>query len=103
VVARATSTFDGFAAGPPLHDPCAVLLALERGSFEMAEGVRVDVEAASPLCAGQTVVDLQRVTGRPPNAGVALRMKTERLWEVLGAAVGEADRRSPLNRGAGVV
>ena len=91
------STFDGFAAGPPLHDPCAVLLALEPDAFTVARGVRVDVEAASPLCAGQTVIDLNRVTGRPPNADVATGMDGERLWRVLGEALREADAVSPLN------
>ena len=97
------STFDGFKAGPPLHDPCAVLLALERDTaFTLAPRVRVDVEAASPLCAGQTVIDLAGVTGRPPNAAVALKMDTDRLWAVLGEAVAAADAVSPLNgRGGG--
>ena len=62
------STF-GF-AHPPLHDPCAVLWALCPEAVT-CERLRVDVETASPLSAGQSVVDGWKHSGKPPNAAVA--------------------------------
>lgn len=91
------STFAGFAAGPPLHDPCAVLLALEPDAFQIKPAVRIDVETASPLSAGQTVIDAAGLTRRPPNAALAVGVDCERLWAVLGAAIAKADAVSPLN------
>jgi purine nucleosidase len=92
------STFAGFATGPPLHDPCAVLLALEPEAFKIKPAVRIDVETASPLSAGQTVIDAGGLTRRPPNAALAVGVDCERLWAVLGAAIAAADAVSPLNR-----
>lgn len=97
------STFEGFAAGPPLHDPCAVLLALEPDAFKIKAAVRIDVETASPLSAGQSVIDVAGLTGRPPNARLAVGVDCQRLWRVLGDAIGEADARSPMNGGGGAV
>jgi len=91
------ATFAGFAAGPPLHDPCAVLLALEPEAFTVQAPVRIDVETVSPLSAGQTVVDGGGLTGRPPNAALAVAVDTARLWKALGAAIAAADAVSPLN------
>jgi inosine-uridine nucleoside N-ribohydrolase len=56
---------------PPLHDPCAVAYAAAPELFT-AEKMRVDVETASMLSAGQTVCDVWRQTGRPENVHVCM-------------------------------
>jgi inosine-uridine nucleoside N-ribohydrolase len=67
--------------------------------------MRVDVECASPLSAGQTVCDVwaQRA-GVAANVTVALSMDTGGFWDLMLAALARADGASPLNacRDAGV-
>ena len=48
---------------------------------------RVDVETASELTRGRTVVDRYAQTRRPPNADVGLRIDRERFIDVLIEAV----------------
>jgi purine nucleosidase/pyrimidine-specific ribonucleoside hydrolase len=89
------SVFD-FAAGPPLHDPVAVFAALAPHHVTTVR-VRIDVETASPLSAGQTVVDARAQTGRPPNAWLATAVEWPAFWGALAAAIAAADAASPLN------
>ena len=81
---------------PPLHDPCAVAYVAAPFLFT-TKAYRVDVEVSSPLSAGQTVVDVWAQSKKAPNVRVAVAMDVPRFWEIMLAAVGEADRRSPLN------
>lgn len=81
---------------PPLHDPCAVALAIQPSLFQM-EAMRVDIETSSALSAGQTVCDVWRQTGRPPNCHVATKMDIDGFWHMLAEAVDRADATSPLN------
>lgn len=72
--------------GSPIHDAVAV------GHLALPELVetrpyRVDVETASELTRGRTVVDRYAQTGRPPNAEVGLRIDRERFIDVLIDAV----------------
>ena len=85
----------GFEA-PPLHDPCALVAALAPALFTMRR-MRVDVETASPLCAGQTVCDVWGHSPLPPNITVATAMDVDAFWELMLAALERADARSPLN------
>ncbi|CAL50110.1 Inosine/uridine-preferring nucleoside hydrolase [Ostreococcus tauri] len=80
---------------PPLHDPCAVWAAIEfahaehnglPSSFEYTLE-RVDVECASPLTYGQTVVDRWRTSGRPNNVRLARKMNVKRFWSALAGAI----------------
>jgi purine nucleosidase/pyrimidine-specific ribonucleoside hydrolase len=48
---------------------------------------RVDVETASELTRGRTVVDLHGLTGLPPNAEVGLEIDRSRFVDVLVEAV----------------
>nr|WP_294863870.1 nucleoside hydrolase [uncultured Pseudogulbenkiania sp.] len=54
------------ANGAPLHDPCVVAYLLQPDLFK-GRRVNVEVETASPLTLGATVVDWWGVSGRPAN------------------------------------
>lgn len=80
---------------PPLHDPCAVAYVIAPELFTV-EHLRVDVETCSPLSAGQTVVDIWKQSGRPPNAYVCMSMDVKKFWELMVTAVHDAATQSPL-------
>lgn len=60
--------------------------------------MRVDIETASHLSAGQTVCDIWSQTGRPHNCHVTTAMDVAAFWRVMGAALAAADSCSPLNQ-----
>lgn len=53
--------------GGALHDPMTIGWLLRPDLFSGRE-CNVEIEVESPLCLGQSVVDLWKVTNRPPNA-----------------------------------
>ena len=61
--------------------------------------MRVDVECASPLSAGQTVCDVwaQRAGAGGANVNVALAMDVAAFWDLMLSALARADGASPLN------
>eukprot|EP00897_Mesotaenium_endlicherianum_P010813 jgi/Mesen1/9760/ME000007S09820 len=68
---------------PPLHDPCAVAFVIAPHIFK--------------LSAGQTVCDVWRQSGRPPNVTLTRSMDVAAFWELLVAALDRANAASPLN------
>ena len=68
--------------GPAIHDALAVA-AVIRPDLVETQHVNVVVETAGAYTAGRTVCDLLGVTGRPPNADVALGVKREAFIELL--------------------
>ncbi len=52
--------------GAPLHDPCVIAWLLRPDLFK-GRKVNVEIETASPLTRGMTVVDWWGVTDRRPN------------------------------------
>ena len=76
---------------PPLHDPCAVWAAIEfaHGAPRAFEYTleRVDVERASPLTFGQTVVDRRRARRRPDNVRLARTVDARVFWNALARAI----------------
>ena len=66
-----------------------------------ADMLRVDVECSSPLSFGQTVCDLRRTSGRPPNCRVCRRMDVAAFWQLMLAALAAADAASPMGSGRG--
>jgi purine nucleosidase len=86
--------YDGF-YGAFVHDPLVVAAALDPGLIE-TEAVAVDVDAAGGPGDGQTIADWRRLTGRRPNADVAVDVDVEtfraRLIDRIGAlALARAD------------
>jgi inosine-uridine nucleoside N-ribohydrolase len=75
----------GFDA-PPLHDPVAVARVIEPALVPVMTA-NVAVELAGTHTRGATVVDLHQVTGRPPNAQVAIGLDVGRFWELIVTAV----------------
>ena len=71
----------GFEA-PPIHDACAVAYVIDPHVMT-TRSCRVDIETKGEFTAGMTVVDLYGVTGRRPNANVALELDKRRFWELM--------------------
>ena len=77
---------------PPLHDPCAVAYVIDPSIFEV-EHIRVDVETASALGAGQTVCDKHNLQKKKRNAHVAYRMEVGAFWEMILDAIDKAEKK----------
>jgi inosine-uridine nucleoside N-ribohydrolase len=75
----------GFEA-PPLHDPVAVARVIDPVVVTTVEA-NVAVELTGTHTRGATVVDLDQVTGRRPNARVAVGLDVERFWDLVVTAV----------------
>lgn len=60
--------------------------------------MRVDIEMNSSLCYGATCVDLYQFSSKPKNATVALKMKVEKFWELMIAAIKRANQDSIINK-----
>lgn len=67
---------------PPLHDPLAIAFAIDESLFE-TRFLNVEVEMGSSLCFGQTVADVDLVSGRAPNVHVATKVNTEKFWDLM--------------------
>jgi inosine-uridine nucleoside N-ribohydrolase len=68
--------------GSPIHDALALAHVFRPGLVETVER-HVEVDCASELCRGRTVVDLWRRTGKEPNAHVAVAVDGEAFVELL--------------------
>jgi purine nucleosidase/pyrimidine-specific ribonucleoside hydrolase len=83
----------GFDA-PPLHDPVAIARVIDPAIVTTVE-TNVAVELAGVHTRGATVVDLHGVTGRPPNAQVAVDLDTGRFWDLVVAAIAALGQGPP--------
>ena len=88
--------YDGF-YGAFIHDPLVVAATLDR-SLVTTEALFVDVETAGELTTGMTVADRRRITGKAPNADVAITADAEsfvdRLIERVGGLAAERSGRA---------
>jgi len=75
----------GFGA-PPLHDPVAVARVIDPAVVTTVE-TNVAIELAGTHTRGATVADLHQMTGRQPNAQVAVDLDTGRFWDLVVSAV----------------
>jgi inosine-uridine nucleoside N-ribohydrolase len=66
----------------PVHDAMAVAHVIRPGLLT-TEHRNVEIDCASELCRGRTVVDLLRRTGRPPNAHVATDVDADGFLDLL--------------------
>ncbi len=71
----------------PIHDAVAVAHVVRTGLVETVQR-RVDVDCASELCRGRTLVDLWRRSGAEPNAHVGVDVDSAAFMELLIARVG---------------
>ncbi len=68
--------------GTPVHDALAVAHVI-RGDLLRTELRNVEVDCASELCRGRTVVDLWQISGREPNAHVAVEVDGDAFLDLL--------------------
>ncbi|NVP54817.1 nucleoside hydrolase [Mycoplana rhizolycopersici] len=68
--------------GGPLHDPTVIAYLLRPGLFG-GRDCNVEIETASPLTVGMTVVDWWQVTGRQHNARVMRDIDADGFFELL--------------------
>lgn len=68
--------------GGPLHDPTVIAYLLNPGLFG-GRDCNVEIETASPLTAGMTVVDWWQVTGRRHNARVMRDVDADGFFALL--------------------
>jgi inosine-uridine nucleoside N-ribohydrolase len=73
--------------GTPVHDALAVAHVI-RGDLLRTERRNVEVDCASELCRGRTVVDLWRISGREPNAHVAVEVDGPAFLDLLVDRIG---------------
>jgi len=68
--------------GGPLHDPCTVAWMIAPDIFN-GRPCNVEIETASPLTIGMTVVDWWQVSSRPHNALVIGDLDADRFFELI--------------------
>jgi inosine-uridine nucleoside N-ribohydrolase len=73
--------------GSPVHDALAVAHVI-RDDLLRTQRCNVAIDCASELCVGRTVVDLWQVTGREPNAHVAVEVDGPAFLELLVERIG---------------
>jgi pyrimidine-specific ribonucleoside hydrolase len=76
--------------GNPVHDALAVAAVFDEGVITTRH-VRVDIETRGEFTAGRTVVDFGGVTGRPPNARVAVGVDRDRFIAHIMNAIAALD------------
>ena len=74
-------------AGFDLPDPIAMAVALDPAVAAQTKFLHVDIETASELCRGQTIVDHLGMTLQPPNIHVVREASRERFLDLLYRAV----------------
>ena len=68
--------------GGPLHDPCTVAWMIAPDIFD-GRPCNVEIETASPLTMGMTVVDWWQVSSRPHNALVIGDLDADRFFSLI--------------------
>ncbi len=68
--------------GTPVHDALAVAHVI-RDDLLTTQRRNVEIDCASELCRGRTVVDLWQVSGREPNAHVGVEVDGEAFLDLL--------------------
>jgi purine nucleosidase len=71
---------------PPLHDPVAVALLIDR-TVVKTRMVNVEVELSGTLTRGATVVDLHNRLGKSANCNVALELDSSKFWNLMLTAI----------------
>lgn len=68
--------------GGPLHDPCVIAWLIQPDIFR-GKTVNVEIETASPLGTGQTIIDRWTITDRRRNAHVLMHADSPAFFELL--------------------
>jgi purine nucleosidase len=78
--------------GPPVHDACAVALAIDPALVRGVDAF-VAIETEGRWTRGATVVDLHGRLGRAPNARVAMELDAGRFWDLVVGALARLGER----------
>lgn len=70
-----------------LPDPTTMAVTLDPSIATDVRRVHVDIEEASELCRGQTVVDHVGVTGQTPNTDVVMEIDRQRFIDLLRRSI----------------
>jgi len=73
--------------GTPVHDALAVAHVI-RSDLLRTEHLNVEIDCASELCRGRTVVDLWRISGRDANAHVGVEVDGPAFLDLLVERIG---------------
>jgi inosine-uridine nucleoside N-ribohydrolase len=73
--------------GTPVHDALAVAHVI-RGDLLTTKHCNVEIDCASELCRGRTVVDLWQISGREPNCHVAVEVDADGFLDLLVERIG---------------
>lgn len=71
---------------PPVHDPVAVALIIDRSVAELVMAP-VSIELNGDLTRGATVVDLYGTTAQMANVEVAMKLDVDKFWNIMIAAI----------------
>ncbi len=74
--------------GAPLHDALAVASVIDPEVIKTKHR-RVDIETSGELTRGMTLVDIYQVTGKVPNADVALDLDNGKFVSMMSSAIKE--------------
>jgi inosine-uridine nucleoside N-ribohydrolase len=78
--------------GAPIHDALAVAAVIDPTVIE-TKFLNVQVEVASELTRGATVVDIYGATGKSPNADVALEVDTPKFVRFMLDSISKLDKK----------
>ncbi len=78
--------------GAPIHDALAVAAVIDSTVIE-TKFLNVQVEVASELTRGATVVDIYGATGKSPNADVALEVDTPKFVRFMLDSIDKLDKK----------
>lgn len=68
--------------GGPLHDPTCIAYLIDQDCIEL-KPMYTEIEIRSERCYGRTVCDFFGITGKEPNAKVAVTLDKERFWNLV--------------------
>ncbi|NOY09046.1 MAG: nucleoside hydrolase [Spirochaetes bacterium] len=78
--------------GAPLHDPLTVAYLID-GTILTTKNLHVDIETNGEFTRGRTVADIYGVTGKKPNADVALKVDVDKFKKLVFDAIKKLDLR----------
>jgi purine nucleosidase/pyrimidine-specific ribonucleoside hydrolase len=76
---------------PPLHDPVAVALLIDRSVVKTRRS-SVEIELNGTFTRGATVVDIYNRSGGSANVDVALELDFDKFWAMMLEAVEKAGK-----------
>lgn len=78
--------------GAPLHDPLTIAYLID-STILKTKPMHVDIETRGEFTRGRTVADVYQITGKVPNADVALEVDVEKFKKLIFDAVFKLDAR----------